>query len=153
MKLIAAFIVWLGCVTAAHAQIDQTKTVESTQKFGDYTVHYTVFNSAFIPADVAAVYQINRAKNRALVNVSVTRETEAGHSLGLPATITGTATNMMQQQRKLEFRTIDEGNATYYLADLRHTNEEIMNFAVQVHVEEQSQPFTVRFTRTLHSGD
>lgn len=153
MKYIAAFLLLAGFLNTAHAQIDQTKTVESTQKFGDYTVHYTVFNSAFIPSDVATVYQVNRAKNRALVNVSVTRETESGHSLGLPATITGTATNMMQQQRKLEFRTIDEGNATYYLAELRHTNEEIMNFAVQVQVEGQAQPFSIRFTRTLHSGD
>lgn len=153
MKYIAALILWVGCFGAAHAQVDQPKMVESSSRFGEYTVHYTVFNSAFIPAEVAAAYQVNRAKNRALVNVSVTRETQAGHSLGLPATITGTATNMIQQQRKLDFRTIDEGNATYYLADLRHTNEEIMNFAVQVQVEEQSQPFTVRFTRTLHSGD
>lgn len=153
MKYIVAFLLLAGFLNTAHAQIDQTRLVESTKQFGEYTVHYTVFNSAFIPADVAAVYQVNRAKNRALVNVSVTRETEDGHSLGLPANITGTATNMMQQQRKLEFRTIDEGNATYYLAELRHTNEEIMNFAVQVQVEGQAQPFSIRFTRTLHSGD
>ena len=153
MKYIAAFLLLAGFLNTAHAQTDQTRLVESTKQFSEYTVHYTVFNSAFIPADVAAVYQVNRAKNRALVNVSVTRETEDGHSLGLPANITGTATNMMQQQRKLEFRTIDEGNATYYLAELRHTNEEIMNFAVQVQVEGQAQPFSIRFTRTLHSGD
>lgn len=150
MKYSGLFFLFMLWLSPAQAQIDQLKTVESNQTFGDYTVHYTVFNSAFIPADVAGVYQLNRAKNRVLVNISVTRQTEAGHSLGLPATVTGTATNLMQQQRSLNFRTIDEGEATYYLADLRHTNEEVVNFVVQVQPDGQDQAFTLRFTRTLH---
>jgi len=136
------------CAAFAHSALADTS---SHQKFGDYTVHFSVFNSTFITPEVAQIYKLTRAGNRALINISVTKNTDGKTSLGLPAKVTGTATNLIQQQRVLDFKTIDEGNAVYYLADLRHTNEEVMNFAVDVQVESEAKPFTVRFTRKLHT--
>ena len=126
---------------------------QTLQKFGDYTVHFSVFNSTFITPEVASVYQLTRAKDLALVNISVTRTTEGATSLGLPAEVSGTATNLIQQQRSLDFQTISEGDATYYIAPLRHTNEEIMHFAIQIQPDAVSAPFTVKFSRNLHSHD
>lgn len=122
----------------------------SSQKFGDLTVHFSVFNSTFLTPEVARAYNLTRAENRALINISVTKTTDGQTSLGLPARITGTATNLIQQQRVLEFQTIEESNATYYLADLRHTNEEVINFAIEVQTDSSTTPLTVRFTRKLH---
>lgn len=123
------------------------------QKFGDFTVHYSVFASSFLTPEVARVYGITRAANRALVNVSVTRNEGGKTSLGLPADVEGTATNLIQQQRELEFRTISEGEASYYLADLRHTNEEVMNFVVTLKPAGAANPLTLRFTSTLHTDN
>jgi hypothetical protein len=136
--------------TPSHAQITQTPLIENSQSFGDYTVHFTVFNSTFVTPAVAQIYQLTRARDRALVNISVTRTGEEGTSLGLPARIRGTATNLIQQQRALNFQEIDEGNAVYYIASLRHTNEEVMNFTIDVQPEGEDRTFQVRFTRTLH---
>lgn len=122
----------------------------SSQKFGEFTVHFSVFNSTFLTPEVARAYNLTRAENRALINISLTKTTDGQTSLGLPARVTGTATNLIQQQRVLEFKTIDEGNATYYMADLRHTNEEVMNFAIEVQPDSGGAPFSVRFTRKLH---
>lgn len=122
----------------------------SQQKFGEYTVHFSVFNSTFITPEIAKIYGITRAGDRALVNISVTSTANGKTSLGLPALVSGTATNLIQQQRPLEFRTINEGDAVYYLADLRHTNEEIMNFVIDIKMDSKATPFTVRFTRNLH---
>lgn len=122
----------------------------SSQKFGDVTVHFSVFNSTFLTPEVARAYNLTRAENRALINISVTKTTNGQTSLGLPARVTGTATNLIQQQRALEFKTIDEGDATYYLADLRHTNEEVINFEIEVQTDSDATPRTVRFTRKLH---
>lgn len=123
------------------------------QKFGDYTVHFSVFNSTFITPEVASAYQLTRARDLALVNISVTLDTDGATSLGLPAEVSGTATNLIQQQRSLNFQTISEGDATYYIAPLRHTNEEIMHFAIQIQPDAASAPFTVKFSRNLHSHD
>lgn len=136
---------------ASQAQIDQLKPVETSQTFGSYTVHFSVFNSTFITPEVAQVYGLTRSKNQVLVNISLTQTLDGKTTLGLPVDISGTATNLIQQQRVLNFQTINEGEATYYLAPLRHTNEEVVNFVVQVQAEGESTPFTVRFTRTLHA--
>lgn len=149
MKTLFAFCLWLVSAGAL-AQIDQAKPVDSHQTFGDYTVHYSVFNSTFITPEVARIHKLARAKNRVLVNVSLTQKREGASSLGLPARVSGTATNLIQQQRPLEFITVSEGEATYYLASLRHTNEEVINFVVNLQPEGSSETFTVRFTRTLH---
>ena len=136
---------------ASQAQIDQLKPVETSQTFGSYTVHFSVFNSTFISPEVAQIYGLTRSKNQVLVNISLTQTLDGKTTLGLPVNISGTATNLIQQQRVLNFQTINEGEATYYLAPLRHTNEEVVNFVVQVQAEGESAPFTVRFTRTLHA--
>lgn len=140
----------LLCTGIARAQIDQTPLIDSSQNFGAYTVHFTVFNSTFVPPEIARIHQLTRARDRALINISVTRHDGTASSLGLPARVRGSATNLLQQQRTLNFQTIDEGNAVYYLASLRHTNEEVINFAIEVQPEGKPDSFTVRFTRTLH---
>lgn len=132
------------------AQTDQAKSVETTQTFGDYTVHFSVFNSTFVSPDVAKLYNLTRGNKHALVNISVTKTTSDQTSLGLPAEVSGTATNMIQQQTSLDFKTISEGEATYYIAALRHTNEELIKFSVDVQPEGVTRPFSVSFSRTLH---
>lgn len=150
MKKILFALALVLFATQAIAQVDQAKPVTSSQTFGDYTVHFSVFNSTFITPDVAKAYQLTRGSNRVLVNVSVTK-TDAGQtSLGLPARVTGTATNLIQQQRVMDFKTISEGDATYYIASVRHTNEETINFAVDMVPEGTQTPLKVNFTRTLY---
>lgn len=128
------------------------------QRFGDYTVHFSTFNSAFITPDVAEAYGITRARNQTLINVSVTKTEADKTSLGLPATLKGTATNLLQQQRVLDFAEIDEGNATYYLAPLKHSNEEVFNFAITLTPagsahDDSIAPMTVKFSRKLYSKE
>ncbi|WP_052480867.1 DUF4426 domain-containing protein [Gilvimarinus agarilyticus] len=124
------------------------------QTFGDYTVHFSTFNSAFVTPEVAEIYGITRARNQVLVNVSVTQTKRGKTSLGLPANVTGTASNLLQQQRVLEFDEINEGDATYYLAPLKHSNEEVYNFTLNVTPTDAEQtgiqPLRVKFSRKLY---
>ena len=125
--------------------------------FGDYTLHFSTFNSAFVTPEVAEVYGITRARNQILVNISLTKTEGGKTSLGLPAKVTGTARNLLQQLRVLEFAEINEGNATYYLAALKHTNEEVYNFTISVAPADaeqtEAQPMTVKFSRKLYLGE
>jgi uncharacterized membrane protein len=149
MKYLMSFVLAFTLSLPALAQINQTKEIQTSQKFGEYTVHYNVFNSKSIPAEVAKVYQLTRSKDLALVNISLTKTEHGVTSLGLPAKISVKAINLMQQVKELEFKEIKEPQATYYLAPLRYTNEEDIRFEVSVLPESESKPLTVSFTRRL----
>lgn len=133
------------------AQIDQTKLIKTAEKFGDYTVHYNVFNSTDIPAQVAEAYKLVRGKDRALVNISLTKTENGSTSLGLPAVVSGVSKNLMQQRQRLKFIEIKEADATYYLAPLVFTNEEVLHFEVQVKAADNSRPLKLNFSRTLYT--
>ena len=45
MKNLLSFVFALALSLPALAQINQTKEIQTSQKFGTYTVHYNVFNS------------------------------------------------------------------------------------------------------------
>jgi len=149
MKHIIGFILCTLMALPVLAQIDQPKEIQTSQKFGAYTVHYNVFNSKSIPAEVAKIYQLTRSKDIALVNISLTKTENGVTSLGLPAKVSVKAINLMQQTKALEFKEIKEPDATYYLAPFRHTNEEDIRFDVSVLPEGESKPLMVSFTRRL----
>lgn len=149
MKLFIINILLLMAV-AANAQTGQTKEISTSQTFGDYTLHYNVFNTSNLPASVAQTYNLVRGKNRALVNISVTK-TENGHtSLGLPAVVSVKTRNLMQQSQTLKVIEIDEGDAVYYLAPFRFYNEELLHFDVVLQYAGE-RPFKVTFNRTLYT--
>jgi hypothetical protein len=149
-KLLQGILLSFVAITA-QAQVDQPKEISTTQAFGDYTIHYNVFNSTDIPAKVAETYKLVRGKDRALVNISLTKTENGSTSLGLPAVVSGASKNLMQQQQPLKFIEIKEGDATYYLAPFVFTNEEILHFDIQVSTETGTKPMTFTFNRTLYT--
>ena len=149
-KLLQALFLSLFAVTV-QAQIDQPKEINTTEKFGDYTVHYNVFHSTDIPAAVAEAYKLVRGRDRALVNISLTKTENGTTTLGLPALVSGVHKNLMQQKQVLKFIEIKEGDATYYLAPFVFNNEELLHFDIQVGADANSKPMTFTFNRTLYT--
>lgn len=121
------------------------------EDFGVYRVHYSVFNSTQITPEIASQYGLQRANDRALVNISVNRADGDATSLGQPAQVSGTATNLVQQQQQLDFQEIDEGRAHYYLAQVRHLNEEIYNFRITITPKGSDTPLELRFSQKLYT--
>jgi hypothetical protein len=149
MKTLLSFIFTLALTFPALAQIDQTKEIQTSQKFGAYTVHYNVFNSKNIPAEVSKIYNLNRGKDIAYINISLTKTENGATSLGLPAKVSIKAINLMQQTKVIDAQEIKEPEATYYLASFRHTNEEDFRFEVSVTPVGETKPLQVAFTRRL----
>lgn len=150
MKSILGLLGFFLLAVTAQAQVDQPKEINTSQKFGDYTVHYNVFHSTDIPAKVAEAYKLVRGKDRSLLNISVTKTENGQTSLGLPAKVIGKTKNLMQQSQDLTFIEIKEGEATYYLAPFVFNNEELLHFDVQV-IEGENKPLAVTFNRTLYT--
>ena len=132
----------LSCIFMAQVQ------AQGQQQHGDYTIYHTIFDSTFLQPEIAAAYGLVRGENVFLVNISVNAE---GKNIGQAVTLKGTATNLLQQQKKLDFKTIDEGEATYYIAPLRVTSQDILHFSIDVQPTPEATPFTVKFTKTLRS--
>jgi len=103
---------------------------EQSKHFGDWDVHYVVIPSTFLRPQIATNYNLVRAKDRSLVNVSVV----ATSGKGTRARLQGSASNLLGQRFGLEFREVTEGSAIYYLAELEHTNEEVLRFRISVSV-------------------
>lgn len=117
--------------------------------FGDYNVLHTVFNSTFLQPEVATAYNLTRGKGQSLLNIAIIKSTDGGNSKGLPAKVSGSITNLMQQQRTLEFIEIKEHDAVYYLAPIRvSNNDEVVHFNIEVTHDGKTYPVT--FSKKLY---
>ncbi len=119
------------------------------QQFGDYQVHYIVFNTTELHPDIARSYGVERSGRRAFINVSLLKTAAGKLPTGVQAKVSGTATNLIQQQRELDFREISETGAVYYVATLAITNEEIYRFALQVTPVGATESFELTFTQKV----
>jgi len=115
--------------------------------FGDNRVYYSTFNSTFVSASVASAYNITRGKDQGLVNIAVVPN-GSGH--GATALVGGTVNNLLAQQQKLEFTEIREGDAVYYLAPFRFSNEDPLSFTVHVRPAGTDTTHTLKFKRTFY---
>ncbi len=104
---------------------------ENMKKMGSMNVHYMAIDATFLTPEVAKTYNIERSQYNALVNISVLDNTK----LGTPAktvSITGTAKNLLGQNKALEFVEVKEGHAKYYLAQMAHRNDETVHFKLKI---------------------
>jgi hypothetical protein len=141
ISLIITIVITAFTIASSHA------AVETYKSFGDHKVVYSAFNSAFISPEIASIYNITRGKNKGLVNISVTRANAIG---GKPAVVKGYVSNIMAQQQKLDFFEVQEGSATYYLAQFRFENEDFMTFKISVQLEPGQQAREISFQRTFY---
>ncbi len=116
------------------------------EQYGNTKIYYSVFNSSFLRAEVAAAYGITRGRDRGLVNISVV---ENDLPAGKTAQVTGTATNLLAQQQVLDFMEVREGDSVYYLAPFRFGKEDPLTFRIQVKIADQPMR-TLSFTRKLY---
>ena len=121
---------------------------EQSQSFGGWDVHYVVIPSTFLQPQIAAQYGITRAKDRALVNVSVIGQ--AGDATRCK--VAGSASNLLGQRLELEFREVTEGDAVYYLAELKHDNEEVLRFRITARVPGERE-MRLEFQQKLYWED
>ena len=127
-------------------------TAQQAQQFEDYTVHYNALNSSLISPDVAKVYGIRCSDSRALINISVLKNTENQLPTAVRAKVTASGRNLTGQTRKIEMREIIErDDAIYYIGELSVSNMETFDFTVLVTPEGQNKPFNVKFRQQFYT--
>jgi len=121
-------------------------TAQQAEVFDDYTVHYNALSSSMISPEVAKAYGIRRSDSRALINISVLKNSENQLPVPVKATVTASGRNLTGQTREVEMREINEGgDAIYYIGELSVRNMETFDFSVMVTPEGQSKPFNIKF--------
>ena len=119
------------CLLSAMLFTTLPAQAEQLINIGDLEIHYSSFPSTFLTADVANTYRIKRSRYSAVVNVAVLDKSQQGKP-AVQALLSGKARNLLGTEKKLSFREIREGNAIYYIAELKHTNEERFKFIIDV---------------------
>jgi hypothetical protein len=127
-------------------------SAQNTLERGDVVVHYNALPSTTLSPDVARQYRITRSSNRALLNVSVLRKQADGSQTAIPARIDAAATNLNGQRQDLALREVREGEAIYYLAEPRVTDQETLNFELNVLPEGESSAIQVRFQQQFFAS-
>ncbi|MEQ1667039.1 MAG: DUF4426 domain-containing protein, partial [Sulfuriferula sp.] len=98
--------------------------------------------------EVALAYKIDRSKTRALVTISVLKPSPLGGvGLSVDAMLDVSAVNMSQQLSQIKMREITEGNAVYYIGELRVTPPDTLKFTVKVKPEGEKRESTVEFSQ------
>ena len=118
---------------------------EQFRSFDDVDLHYVVVNTLFLQPDVAARYGLVRGKDRAIVNLSVLQHDGAA----LLGTVTGATINLLGQRAPLEFKMTREGEAIYYIAELRFTDQDVLRFDLTVDVPDRA-PMRLEFQQQMY---
>lgn len=113
----------------------------------NYDIHYNAFNTMMVTPEVAQTYGFTRARNRALLNVSIL---DANTQQPLMAHVKGQRKNLVGQIYDLEFQQIVEQGAIYYIAELRFSEAEMWRFDVQVQPDPHKPAIPLKFSQKFY---
>lgn len=114
---------------------------------GAYRIHYSAFNSAFLTADIARQYRLERSRYRAVINLAARRQVgeTAMDSRAVPAQVEIKVRALNGRPQWVEAREVREGEAIYYLATFPFQNLETYFFDIRVKPEGETAWIPVQF--------
>ena len=121
-------------------------TAEQLKTYANLEVHYIAIPSTFIQPNIAKQYGIKRSSHNGLLNISILDKRKDKEAVA--ATLSGTGRNLLGQTHQLKFTEVKEGKAIYYLAEYPYTNEEIVNFNINIKTEKKSN--TLKFQHKFY---
>lgn len=133
--ILTSLLLSAGLLLSTQLQADE-------QKVGDWTVNYNALPSTFLTPQVARANNIERSRYNGLLNIVVLDP----KGKTLQVNMSGEGKSLIGTVRKLEFQTIREGDAIYYLAQYPIRNEENVLFTINISTPSQSDVLTFRHT-------
>ena len=129
------------------AGISLFAVAENATRIPGYTIHHNAMTTDTLTPKVAKAYNIQRSKNRGMLNVSVIKEQEGTTGTPVKAKINASASNLTGQTRVIELREVLDSGAVYYLADFRVANQETLNFKLEVQPEGAQTSYPASFSQ------
>lgn len=118
--------IWTAALSAV-LLVQQVNAQEGgSLRSGQYELFYSAFNSSFLQPETAVAINVKRAKNIALINLSVREHLADGSTKEVrAAAVKATAFNLVHKNT-LEFQEVVEPGAIYYLAKFKINNDNEM---------------------------
>lgn len=147
----------LGLVSACGGPGDSAAVPEAQPAgatfadIGNHVIHFSAQSTDQLPSAIARQYNIVRSKNRAMLNVSVLRESD---SVPVTADVTVNTVNLTGQLKNVTMRKIEEPGdivAIYYIGDTTVANREVLIFDISIKPDGEDKVSKVRFKRQFYS--
>ena len=139
------FVLAFLTIIITTAWVMAAKAMPQMERFGDYEVHVSPFNSTFLNPAIAKSYNIERAPNQALINIAVLKARKT-----VEAQLDVQVSNLLGQTTELQPQLVDEGDAKYYLAPFGITNDEVLHFNIKVTPDNENTGHTIRFSQKFY---
>lgn len=141
---------WVAMILAAIFGLTAafSASAENMKKLGDLNVHYMAIGATFLTPEIARAYGIERSKYNGLVNISVLDNTQK-NTPAKTVILSGSARNLAGQSKSLSFDEVKEGNAIYYLAQVKYRNNETIKFNITINDAGKSHKLT--FTQKFYT--
>jgi len=118
---------------------------QQMQRFGSYELHYIIIPTTTLQPEIAQRYDIQRGKDRALCNLSIIDK----NGKGVRSALSGDTQNLLGQRQDLSFTEVVDGDAVYYLAIIRHADEEVHRLNIDVQTPDGTRT-NLRFNQKLY---
>lgn len=140
----ALLVVLLSSLPFAEVQAQTESPIETE----NHVIYYNIFPTSTLPEAMARAYGITRSDTRIMLNVTVQRQTEDGVE---PATarIRAQAVNLNGQLRRFPMREITEETAIYYIGAIGVSENETLDFEIEVAPEDEREFETISFRRSF----
>lgn len=126
-----------------------------TEDVGDYLVHYNALSTDQLAPVVASAYNVVRSRNRALLNIAVTRKEDGTTGVPVEARVNIDAANLSGQVKNVKVRKVTEDGdpqAIYYIAEINVADGEMLIFDVKVTPEGHGKTYTVHFKQQFFAN-
>lgn len=120
---------------------------QTSQDFGNYVVHFNALSTSELDPKIAQDYGIVRAKNRAMLTVTILQKGENGATKAVPGSVATSMINLTGQFKKMPMREIREGDAIYYIGETTVANAETLIFTIDVTPINDPSRYTIRFMK------
>lgn len=84
-----------------------------------------------------------------LLTVAVSRLDEKNIPRPVRADVTAHTVNMIEQQRQIKMRNINEGEAIYYIGDFSFATPDFLRFTLNVAEPGAAKPYRIEFQRNF----
>ena len=121
---------------------------ETMKDIGDHVLHFSAQATDELSPEVARAYNIVRSKNRAMLTVSVVRESD---NASVPADVSVKTVNLTGQLKNVAMRKIEEQDAIYYIGETPVAHRETLIFDIAVTPEGAAGRSEVRFKREFYT--
>ncbi|MEN1726905.1 MAG: DUF4426 domain-containing protein [Pseudomonadota bacterium] len=140
----------LAILLVLTALISDPLAAQQFESFGSYEVHYSAINTSQLQPRVARAYGVQRASNRALLNLAVLKSAYDDQDEPSTAQVEAEIVNLTGQRRRIEMTEIRDQGAIYYIGTFRITNEERITFRVSVQPPNRVTPYEFTFQQQFY---